>query len=171
MTSVAIQDATLLSTENLKTLRQHLADDFDLSHRCLPHHLYRVIVSITAAATDDGVHQAVLRDEFFSLVSLEDDDRERIATVIEDYVSDCLPAVYEETTALVECVPILKSSCKGKKRKFGAGDTDPSGAKIRRAVATTPIVIDLTGDDKPEDKGWHMHCKACGECMTIHISQ
>lgn len=164
MTAIAVQDATLLSTENLKTLRQHLLDDFALSHRCLPNHTHRVIVSITAQGTDDGVHQPVLRDEFFSYVALEDNDREEVARVIEDYVDDCLPELYEETTALVECVPLIKKT--SKKRVFRDGDTDDSGFKIRRAVTTSAVCIDLTGEDKPEDKGVYFSCP-CGVTVTL----
>lgn len=161
MTAIAVVDETLLSAENLKNLRAILDDEVGLEHRCKPYHIYRVVISVAGIPTGDGVHQPVIRDEYFVDRQLSDNVRERVATIVEDFVNECLPDEYEECTCVVECIPIIKNTKPSKKRVFRDGDTDKDGYKVRRAVTTSPVCIDLTGDDKPEDKGM-LVCHRCG---------
>lgn len=149
---------------NLDHFRELVFEELGLLPLCQPDHVYRVIVSASGVPTSDGVHQPLFRTEFFSSVPVSDDDRERLATLAEDYIDDCLPAIYEEATAVVEVVPILKRA--GKKARKRDESPPAPAAKVRKAVGTVPVVIDLTGDDKEEEKGVPIRVLRLGRCAS-----
>lgn len=164
MTSSVAIDLCSNDSINLDHFRDLVLEELHLNSTCIATDKYRVIVSASGMPTSDGVHQPLFRTEFFTSVDLSDDDRERLATLAEEFIDDCLPAVYEEATAVVEVVPILKRTC-NQSRKRGSS-LPPSPPKVRKAVGTVPVVIDLTGDDdKEEHKGDHYNrCAWCTEC-------